>query len=52
MSSIIAVVGAGRGPLIAWAFNAAQNAGRKVEIFAVEKNPHAFIGFILLCNLR
>ena len=42
--SVVAVVGAGRGPLVDRALKAAQTAGRQIEIFAVEKNPHAFIG--------
>lgn len=28
------------------ALKAAQNAGRQIEISAVEKNPHAFIGWV------
>jgi len=43
-SSVLAVVGAGRGPLVDRALNAAKTACRKIEISAVEKNPHAFIG--------
>jgi hypothetical protein len=27
---------------------AAESAGRQIELFAVEKNPHAFIGYRLL----
>ena len=41
----MAVVGAGRGPLVDRALRAAKNAGRQIEISAVEKNPHAFIGY-------
>jgi protein arginine N-methyltransferase 5 len=40
------VVGAGRGPLVDRALKAAQTAGRQIEISAVEKNPHAFIGWV------
>ena len=42
--SVVAVVGAGRGPLVDRALKAAQAAGRQVEMLAVEKNPHAYIG--------
>jgi protein arginine N-methyltransferase 5 len=42
--SVVAVVGAGRGPLVDRALKAAHTAGRQVEMYAVEKNPHAFIG--------
>jgi len=40
------VVGAGRGPLVDRALKAAQTAGRQIEMSAVEKNPHAFIGWV------
>jgi len=43
--SVIAVVGAGRGPLVDRALKAAQTAERQVEMLAVEKNPHAYIGY-------
>jgi len=43
--SVLAVVGAGRGPLVDRALQAAKAAGRQIEVFAVEKNPHAFIGY-------
>jgi type II protein arginine methyltransferase len=46
--SVVAVVGAGRGPLVDRALKAAESAGRQIELFAVEKNPHAFIGYTLL----
>jgi hypothetical protein len=42
---VLAVVGAGRGPLVDRALQAAKNSGRQIEVFAVEKNPHAFIGY-------
>lgn len=44
-NSVVAVVGAGRGPLVDRALKAAQSAGRQIEMLAVEKNPHAFIGY-------
>jgi protein arginine N-methyltransferase 5 len=37
------VVGAGRGPLVRAALNASQNSGRKIRVFAVEKNPNAVV---------
>ena len=37
------VVGAGRGPLVRAALNAAENTKRKVKIIVVEKNPNAII---------
>jgi type II protein arginine methyltransferase len=45
---VVAVVGAGRGPLVDRALRAAESAGRQIDLFAVEKNPHAFIGYALL----
>lgn len=32
------------------ALKAAQNAGRQIEISAVEKNPHAFIGWLAIVS--
>jgi type II protein arginine methyltransferase len=42
---VLAVVGAGRGPLVDRALQAAKTSNRQIEVFAVEKNPHAFIGY-------
>ena len=42
----IAVVGAGRGPIIERVLRAAKNVGRAVELWAVEKNPSAFITLV------
>merc|ERR1719397_2376139 len=39
----VIVVGAGRGPLVRAALNASQNSGRKIRVFAVEKNPNAVV---------
>ena len=41
--SIVAVVGAGRGPLVSRALRAAESAGRNIQLFAVEKNPNAYV---------
>ncbi|KAG4068704.1 hypothetical protein HA402_002395 [Bradysia odoriphaga] len=38
---ILMVVGAGRGPLVRSSLNAAAKTGRKIKIYAIEKNPHA-----------
>lgn len=35
------ILGAGRGPLVRSALNAAENSGRKVRIYIIEKNPNA-----------
>ena len=35
------VVGAGRGPLVKAAMLAANETGRKVKLYAIEKNPNA-----------
>ncbi|XP_077503631.1 protein arginine N-methyltransferase 5 isoform X2 [Amblyomma americanum] len=40
---IIMVVGAGRGPLVRAALTAAELAGQKVRLYAIEKNPNAVI---------
>lgn len=40
----IMVVGAGRGPLVNASLNAAKEAKRKVQIYAVEKNMSAVVG--------
>lgn len=40
---VMAVVGAGRGPLITRALQAAETVNVKVEVWAVEKNPNAYI---------
>lgn len=40
---ILAVVGAGRGPLVTRALKASAQAGVEIDIWAVEKNPNAFV---------
>ena len=42
-TTVIMVVGAGRGPLVKASLKAAENSGRKIKVFAVEKNPNAVI---------
>ncbi|RKO88215.1 protein arginine N-methyltransferase, partial [Blyttiomyces helicus] len=41
--TVIMVVGAGRGPLVERSLKAAEAAGRKVRVYAVEKNPNAIV---------
>lgn len=40
---VVAVVGAGRGPLVTRALRASVATGVKIEMWAVEKNPNAFV---------
>ncbi|KAL7275964.1 hypothetical protein RUND412_001064 [Rhizina undulata] len=42
-NTVVAVVGAGRGPLVSRALRAAQSSGRKITLYAVEKNPNAYV---------
>jgi protein arginine N-methyltransferase 5 len=41
--SVITVVGAGRGPLVACALRAMKRANRRAMVYAVEKNASAFV---------
>ncbi|KAI8816455.1 PRMT5 arginine-N-methyltransferase-domain-containing protein [Fimicolochytrium jonesii] len=41
--TVVMVVGAGRGPLVQRALQAAENAKRRVKVYAVEKNPNAIV---------
>ncbi|KAF9437106.1 hypothetical protein BGZ76_001979 [Entomortierella beljakovae] len=41
--TVIMVVGAGRGPLVNCSLRAAEKANKNVRIYAVEKNPNAFV---------
>lgn len=40
---VLMVLGAGRGPLVNASLRAARSAGRKLKVYAVEKNPNAVI---------
>lgn len=40
---VVAVVGAGRGPLVTRVLRASQSTGTTVQCWAVEKNPNAFV---------
>eukprot|EP01134_Creolimax_fragrantissima_P003505 CFRG3505T1 len=43
VTTVIMVVGAGRGPLVRGCLMAAQRADRKIKLYAIEKNPNAII---------
>lgn len=40
---IVMVVGAGRGPLVKRSLRAAESAGKRIKVYAVEKNPNAVV---------
>lgn len=40
---VVAVVGAGRGPLITRALKASEDVGVEIDMWALEKNPNAFV---------
>ena len=40
---VVMVLGAGRGPLVTASLKAADQAERKVNVYAVEKNPNAIV---------
>lgn len=40
---VVTVVGAGRGPLVTRALRAAEDASVHIELWAVEKNPNAYV---------
>ncbi len=40
---VVAVVGAGRGPLVTRSLQASENTGVPIEMWALEKNPNAFV---------
>lgn len=40
---VVAVVGAGRGPLVTRALEASDSTGIPIELWALEKNPNAFV---------
>ncbi|KAI8065879.1 PRMT5 arginine-N-methyltransferase-domain-containing protein [Gongronella butleri] len=43
LTSVVMVVGAGRGPLVDCCLRASRLAERKVRLYALEKNPNAFV---------
>ena len=40
---VVAIVGAGRGPLVSRALQASEKTDVKIDLWAVEKNPNAFV---------
>ncbi|PWA47388.1 SHK1 binding protein 1 [Artemisia annua] len=42
-TAVLMVVGAGRGPLVRASLQAAEETGRKLKVYAVEKNPNAVV---------
>ncbi|KAH7524291.1 hypothetical protein FEM48_Zijuj06G0103900 [Ziziphus jujuba var. spinosa] len=42
-TTVLMVVGAGRGPLVRASLQAAEETGRKLRVYAVEKNPNAVV---------
>ncbi|KAL9259330.1 arginine N-methyltransferase 1.5-like protein [Drosera capensis] len=51
-TSVLMVVGAGRGPLVRAALQAAEETGRKLRVYAVEKNPNAVVTLHSLVKLE
>ncbi|CAH2061266.1 unnamed protein product [Thlaspi arvense] len=43
LTIVLMVVGAGRGPLVRASLQAAEETGRKLKVYAVEKNPNAVV---------
>ncbi|CAL5425964.1 unnamed protein product [Camellia sinensis] len=43
VSCVLMVVGAGRGPLVRASLQAAEETGRKLRVYAVDKNPNAIV---------
>jgi predicted RNA methylase len=48
ISSTLMVLGAGRGPLVTASINAAKTADRKIQVYAVEKNPNAVVTLVFV----
>ncbi|XVF48118.1 hypothetical protein PTKIN_Ptkin03bG0165400 [Pterospermum kingtungense] len=52
LTTVLMVVGAGRGPLVRASLQAAEETGRKLKVFAVEKNPNAVVTLHSLVKLE
>ncbi|XP_075642080.1 protein arginine N-methyltransferase 1.5 isoform X2 [Castanea sativa] len=52
ITTVLMVVGAGRGPLVRASLQAAEETGRKLKVFAVEKNPNAVVTLHSLVKLE
>ncbi|OIV96519.1 hypothetical protein TanjilG_07911 [Lupinus angustifolius] len=50
--TVLMVVGAGRGPLVRASLQAAEETGRKLKVYAVEKNPNAVVTLHALVKLE
>ncbi|XP_074564500.1 protein arginine N-methyltransferase 5 [Curcuma longa] len=50
--TVLMVVGAGRGPLVRASLQAAEETGRRLKVYAVEKNPNAVITLHSLVKLE
>ena len=44
--SVLCVAGAGRGPLVARSLKAVRRARKRAFIYALEKNPNAWVTFV------
>ncbi|XP_057813500.2 protein arginine N-methyltransferase 1.5 isoform X1 [Cryptomeria japonica] len=51
-TTVLMVVGAGRGPLVRCSLQAARETGRKLRVYAVEKNPNAVVTLNSLIRLE
>ncbi|PKU63943.1 protein arginine N-methyltransferase 5 isoform X1 [Dendrobium catenatum] len=51
-NTVLMVVGAGRGPLVRASLQAAEEVGRKIKVYAVEKNPNAVVTLHSLIKLE
>ncbi|CAK9163785.1 unnamed protein product, partial [Ilex paraguariensis] len=52
ITAVLMVVGAGRGPLVRASLQAAEETGRTLRVYAVEKNPNAVVTLHSLVNLE
>ncbi|KAG9450145.1 hypothetical protein H6P81_010110 [Aristolochia fimbriata] len=52
ITTVLMVVGAGRGPLVRASLQAALETGRKLKVYAVEKNPNAVVTLHSLIKLE
>ncbi|CAM8967572.1 unnamed protein product [Rhodiola kirilowii] len=52
LTTVLMVVGAGRGPLVRAALQAAKEVERKLKVYAVEKNPNAVVTLHSLVKLE
>lgn len=50
--TVLMVVGAGRGPLVRASLQAAEETGRSLKVYAVEKNPNAVVTLHSLIKLE